>query len=49
LNLKSSLNLDLKKPIEKNGKGIRKFREKEKEKAAQTSPASPARPRARAA
>jgi hypothetical protein len=33
----------------RNGKGIRNFREKEKEKAAQTSPVSPARTRARAA
>jgi hypothetical protein len=49
LNLKPSLNLDLKKPYRKrNGKGIRKFREKEKEKAAQTSLVGPARPRARA-
>jgi hypothetical protein len=32
--LKPDLNLDLKNPIEKNRKGIRKSREKEKEKAA---------------
>jgi hypothetical protein len=43
------LNLDLKNPIEKrNGKGIRKFREKEKKKAAQSSPVGPARPCPRA-
>jgi hypothetical protein len=49
LNLKPSLNLDLKTLEKRNGKGIRKSREKEKKKAAQTSAARPARPRARAA
>jgi hypothetical protein len=41
LNLKPSLNLDLKTLQKRNGKGIRKSREKEKKKAAQTSPARP--------
>jgi hypothetical protein len=41
--LKPSLNLDFKKPIEKrNGKGIRKFREKERRK--QPKPAQSAQP-----
>jgi hypothetical protein len=49
LNLKPSLNLDLKNPIEKEiEKGIRKSREKEKGKAAQPAQVSAARPRARA-
>jgi hypothetical protein len=37
LNLKPSLNLDLKTLEKRNRKGIRKFREKEKEKAAQSA------------
>jgi hypothetical protein len=45
---KPSFNLDLKPYRKRNRKGIRKSREKEKEKAAQTSLVGPARPRARA-
>jgi hypothetical protein len=37
LNLKPNLNLDLKTLEKINRKGIRKFREKEKEKAAQSA------------
>jgi hypothetical protein len=48
LNLKPNLNLELKTLVKRNRKGIRKSREKEKEKAAQTSLARPARPCARA-
>jgi hypothetical protein len=47
--LKPNLNLEFKTLWKINRKGIRKIREKEKGKAAQTSPVSPARPRARAA
>jgi hypothetical protein len=49
LNLKSSLNLELKTLEKRNRKGIRKFIEKEKGKAAQSAQLGPARPRARAA
>jgi hypothetical protein len=46
LNLKPSLNLDLKTLEKRNKKVIRKSREKEKEKAAQSAHYAQLRPRA---